>query len=137
MLGCIVNYLNMPCHHIWLHCTDAMYCLLFIFFFRCYFNSPIDHKLGSDRQYVDYTAVPYSYPAGQGKYSPLISNPSFQSILILIYVLDSNASFAIELPIVALSVCCLTPYPPLLAWLGSAYMCVARALSICICLALL
>ena len=66
-----------------------------------FYLSPVDHELGGDRQ---YSAVPYSYPAEQGKRSPLISNPSFQSILILICAFDSNASLLLELPIDALPV---------------------------------
>jgi hypothetical protein len=66
-----------------------------LFAFRC-FSLSIDRETGVE---TDYTDALYFYPAEQGKRSPLISNPSFQSILILICAFDSNASFAIELPI--------------------------------------
>ena len=43
-----------------------MYCLLFIFLFRCYY-SPVHHELGGDYQYPD---DPTPYPAEEGKRSP-------------------------------------------------------------------
>ena len=43
-----------------------MCCLLFIFL-PVLFNSPVDHELGGDRQYLD---DPTPYPAEEGKRSP-------------------------------------------------------------------
>ena len=41
--------------------------LVIYIFFRCYFNSPVDHELGGDRQYLDDSTP---YPAEEGKRSP-------------------------------------------------------------------
>ena len=50
----------------------------YLYFFRCYFNSPVDHELGGDRQYLDDQ---FPYPAEEGKRSPTSLIPVFQSIL--------------------------------------------------------
>ena len=60
--------LDMSSYLIALHICHVL--IIIYIFFRCYFNSPVDHELGGDRQYIDYTAVPYSYPAQEGKRSP-------------------------------------------------------------------
>ena len=39
----------------------------YLYFFRCYFNSPVDHELGGGHQYLD---DPTPYPAEEGKRSP-------------------------------------------------------------------
>ena len=39
----------------------------YLYFLRCYFNSPVDHELGGDHQYLD---DPTPYLAEEGKRSP-------------------------------------------------------------------
>ena len=51
----------------------------YLYFFRCYFNSPVDHEHGGDRQYLD-DQIPY--PAEEGKRSPTSLIPVLQIILL-------------------------------------------------------
>ena len=47
----------------------------YLYFFRCYFNSPVDHELGGGHQYLD---DPTPYPAEEGKRSPTSLIPVFK-----------------------------------------------------------
>ena len=99
--------MNLTCHHTWLHCTDAMCCLLFKFLFRCYFNSPVDHELGGGHQYIDDQ---FPYPAEEGKRSPT----SLILVFKVFYLHAIQIYFAA--PIVACGNC-LDSFPLTLAWL--------------------
>ena len=79
--------------------------LVIYIFFRCYFNSPVDHELGGDRQYFD-DQIPY--PAEEGKRSPTSLIPVFK----VFYLHAIQIYFAA--PIVACGNC-LNSFPLLLA----------------------
>ena len=85
-----------------------MPCVLVIYIaFWCYFNSPVDHELGGDRQYLDDQ---FPYPAEEGKRSPTSLIPVFK----VFYLHAIQIYFAA--PIVACGNC-LNSFPLLLAWL--------------------
>ena len=92
---------DMPSSLFALHKCHGIACL---FRFRYFFSFSVDRGAGVE---FDYSAEPYTYPAGQGKRSPHISNPSFQSILLLIYCMRFKCVLLLELPIVA---CDTLPY---------------------------
>ena len=71
--------LDMSSYLIALHRCHVL--LVIYMSFGVILNSPVDCELGGDRQNVDYTAVPYSYPTQEGKRSPTSLIPVFQSIL--------------------------------------------------------
>ena len=68
----------------------------YLYFFRCYFNSPVDHELGGGHQYLD---DPTPYPAEEGKRSPTSLIPVLQIILL------ACAQLYFAAPIVACGTC--------------------------------
>ena len=68
MFRTILVPLKLDMHHNWLHCTIACEaCLVYLFAF---FGVSLSVDCGTGVE-IDYTVVPYSYPAEQGKRSPI------------------------------------------------------------------